>query len=378
MIVFICSSDPTNTTIDATKDNDDHMAWLKTTLYVVIGCTVSVVFFISVIVVAVFRIRMKRNTVRRAYNSSRLRRRNSGTDPVNYQAEDPFLNMAPSANYGNIIVNVNNGIQYVPGAEFSEFTAIMEAPPSYSDVEREIFDAQNIPPPDYSTIDRNPLLVCVNNVNVTPSRNQRHSAASGQQASSNRRGSRDRSAAAVDNRPRTQNAAVQTLTHHSQGGQRPSQPTSGLDSLPRQPTINVQGGQILLTNLAENPDLNSQVIQVSDSETVTSQTPTDRPSSALLQVENGQIMLSNQNINTASSDQSASSDIECNVPTGSDENHENNHRSVSNNIQVCEGQIVLANESSPVVITANSAQNDVNDSPSRRQIEVCQGQIVLK
>lgn len=345
------------------------MAWLKTTLYVVIGCTVSVVFFISVIVVAVFRIRMKRNTVRRAYNSSRLRRRNSGTDPVNYQAEDPFLNMAPSANYGNIIVNVNNGIQYVPGAEFSEFTAIMEAPPSYSDVEREIFDVQNIPPPDYSTIDRNPLRV--NNVNVTPSRNQRHSAASGQQASSNRQGSRD-------NRPRTQNAAVQTLTHRSQGGQRPSQPTSGLDSLPRQPTINVQGGQILLTNLDENPDSNSQGLQVSDSETVTSQTPTDRPSSALLQVENGQIMLSNQNINTASSDQSASTDTECNVPTGSDENHENNHRSVSNNIQVCEGQILLANESSPIVIAANSALNDVNDSPSRRQIEVCEGQIVLK
>ncbi|CAG2185134.1 unnamed protein product [Mytilus edulis] len=337
-----------NTTINATKTQDDHMSWLKTTLYVVIGCTVSVVFFISVIVVAVFRIRMKRNTVRRTYGSERSGRgqRDSGHDPVNYQAEDPFLNMAPSANYGNIIVNVNNGIQYVPGAEFAEFTAIMEAPPSYSDVEQEIFDTQNISPPDYSTIDRNPLRV--NSViNVTPTRNQRPNSG---QTPVNRR---DRSNQPVDSRPRTQNAAVQTLTHRSHG-----RPQSGTDSLPRQPTINVQGGQILLTNISDN----SQPTQVSDNEQVSS----ERPSSALLQVQNGQIMFGNLN----TTDQSASTDIESSVPV--DESQDNNPRT---NIQVCEGQIVLASENTPAVITENPT---VNESPSRRQLDVCEGQIVLK
>ncbi|XP_076114031.1 uncharacterized protein LOC143082295 isoform X1 [Mytilus galloprovincialis] len=342
--------DTANTTINATKTQDDHMSWLKTTLYVVIGCTVSVVFFISVIVVAVFRIRMKRNTVRRTYGSERSGRgqRDSGHDPVNYQAEDPFLNMAPSANYGNIIVNVNNGIQYVPGAEFAEFTAIMEAPPSYSDVEQEIFDTQNISPPDYSTIDRNPLRV--NSViNVTPTRNQRPNSG---QTPVNRR---ERSNQPVDSRPRTQNAAVQTLTHRSHG-----RPQSGTDSLPRQPTINVQGGQILLTNISDN----SQPTQVSDNEQVSS----ERPSSALLQVQNGQIMFGNPNMNIT--DQSASTDIESSVPV--DESQENNPRT---NIQVCEGQIVLASENTPAVITENPT---VNESPSRRQLDVCEGQIVLK
>ncbi|CAG2206119.1 unnamed protein product [Mytilus edulis] len=328
--------DTANTTINATKTQDDHMSWLKTTLYVVIGCTVSVVFFISVIVVAVFRIRMKRNTQCRTYGSERSGRgqRDSGHDPVNYQAEDPFLNMAPSANYGNIIVNVNNGIQYVPGAEFAEFTAIMEAPPSYSDVEQEIFDTQNISPPDYSTIDRNPLRV--NSViNVTPTRNQRPNSG---QTPVNRR---DRSNQPVDSRPRTQNAAVQTLTHRSHG-----RPQSGTDSLPRQPTINVQGGQILLTNISDN----SQPTQVSDNEQVSS----ERPSSALLQVQNGQIMFGNLN----TTDQSASTDIESSVPV--DESQDNNPRT---NIQVCEGQIVLASENTPAVITENPT---VNESPSRR------------
>lgn len=361
--------DSTNTTINATIDKDDHMSWLKTTLYVVIGCTVSVVFFISVIVVAVFRFRMKRNSIQRTYQSARSRRRHSDPLNYNYQADDPFLNMAPSANYGNIIVNVNNGIQYVPGAEFSEFTAIMEAPPSYSDVEREIFDAQNIPPPDYSTIDRNPFRV--NSVNVTPSSRQPRQSSVEQMASSNRRGSRDRSAAVLDSRPRTQNAAVQTLSHRSQGGQRLSRPSSGTDSLPRQPNINVQDGQILLTNHLEN----FRSAQVSDNEILS-----DRASSALLQVQNGQIMLSNPNLNVVCSDQMTNCDIGCNV-IFSDVNHENNPRTATNNIQVCEGQIVLACESSPAVITASPAVNDraaENESPSRRQIDVCEGQIVLK
>ena len=87
-------------------------------------------------------------------------------------------------------------------------------------------------------------------------------------------------------------------------------------------------------------------------------------------------MLSNPNLDAAVTDQPSSMEAQCNVL--SDENQENNPRS---NIQVCEGQIVLASESSPAVMEGSPAQNDwtaINDSPSRRQLDVCEGQIILK
>ena len=409
------------------------MTWLKTTLYVVISCTVSVVFLISVIVVAVFRIRMKRNAVRRNYRSENSQRsqREHDTSPVNYQAADPFLNMAPSANYGNIIVNVNNGIQYVPGAEFSEF-AIMEAPPSYSDVEQEIFETQNIPPPDYSTIDRNPLRV-----NVVPNPSASRPQTAGQ---SNTAGSRQ-NRPSNDPRPRTQNAAVQTLTHRSQ---RPrSQPVT--ESLPRQPNLNVQGGRILLSNssaaqpaqaadgeivvqggqilLSNNPRPASLNTGNLDNEVVTSNS--SRPPSAVLQIQNGQIMLSNPDLHTDELEQQVirltnvehgntdrRNNVEnCQNCTESDpllnssnpqvnvddnnlqgivlqnprssltenvvsniENHlqcgDNNPQS---NIQICEGQIFLADGSSPSVISDGSS-----GTQSRVQLDVCEGQIVFR
>lgn len=69
---------------------------------------------------------------------------------------DPFL--SASSTYGNIIVNVNNGIQYIPRSEISP----IGVPPSYSDVEREINMGRGSPPPLYSTIDRNPAREVIN------------------------------------------------------------------------------------------------------------------------------------------------------------------------------------------------------------------------
>ena len=139
-----------------------QMSWLKTTVYAVIGCTVGTVLLISVIVVIVFRFRMKsfprsaermlRQYHRTVHSQSRQDNNQSGIEM------DPFL--STSSTYGNIIVNVNNGIQYIPRSEFVP----VGVPPSYSDVEREISVSvrRGSPPPVYSTLDRNPPREVIN------------------------------------------------------------------------------------------------------------------------------------------------------------------------------------------------------------------------
>ncbi|XP_062577992.1 uncharacterized protein LOC134239883 [Saccostrea cucullata] len=154
---------PKTEVINATTNqpNDEtQMSWLKTTVYAVIGCTVGTVLLISVIVIIVFRFRMKsslRSTERalRRYHMTV----NSRTQQDNNQNSiemDPFL--SSSATYGNIIVNVNNGVQYIPRSDFSP----IGVPPSYSDVEREMNINRGSPPPTYSTIDRNPPREVIN------------------------------------------------------------------------------------------------------------------------------------------------------------------------------------------------------------------------
>lgn len=140
--------------------DETQMSWLKTTVYAVIGCTVGTVLLISVIVIIVFRFRMKsslRSTeraLRRYHMTVNSRSQQDGNQ--NAIEMDPFL--SSSATYGNIIVNVNNGVQYIPRSEFST----VGVPPSYSDVEREITRERGSPPPVYSTIDRNPPQEVIN------------------------------------------------------------------------------------------------------------------------------------------------------------------------------------------------------------------------
>ncbi|XP_052801630.1 uncharacterized protein LOC128232230 isoform X2 [Mya arenaria] len=166
------STPKTTVSVDAdmTKDDDDEsMMWLKTTVYTVIACTVGIVLLISIVVIAIFRIKMKRAAERRALRHAERRRRQTHrcenhsnqsssrarrNDAVEHE---PFISAPSPTHYGNIIVNVNNGVQYVPSAEFN---TILQAPPPYSEVitENRNDDAigRHSPPPEYSTIDRNP------------------------------------------------------------------------------------------------------------------------------------------------------------------------------------------------------------------------------
>ncbi|BFZ03900.1 hypothetical protein BsWGS_06939 [Bradybaena similaris] len=77
----------------------------------------------------------------------------------------PFLPSA-SHHYGNIIVNVNNGVQYLPGYDYSLFVAV---PPPYSECSGGDLKSQ---PPPYSTIDRSNTRqqTCV----TAPSESQGH------------------------------------------------------------------------------------------------------------------------------------------------------------------------------------------------------------
>lgn len=120
------------------------MIWLRTTVYAVIGSTVGVVLFLSIMVIVVFRVRTRREVAQRALNA--LRRQRQQNEPSHNPVErDIFL---PPA-YGNIIVNINNGVQFVPA---TELTSLMEVPPPYT--ERPSLSHADSPPPPYATFDR--------------------------------------------------------------------------------------------------------------------------------------------------------------------------------------------------------------------------------
>ncbi|XP_052232144.1 uncharacterized protein LOC127845321 isoform X2 [Dreissena polymorpha] len=167
---LVCGDYRKAVTTDAPHSDidDDSMVWLKTTVYTVIGCTVSVVFLISIVVIAIFNIKMKRRAEARALRHVERRRRHihqcdsrhpgagsplQSHDPIEHQ---PFISTPSPPHFRNIIVNVNNGVQYVPMADPS----LVVPPPSYSEVMAEVVvdlhTGRSSPPPEYSTLDRNP------------------------------------------------------------------------------------------------------------------------------------------------------------------------------------------------------------------------------
>ncbi|KAL3842930.1 hypothetical protein ACJMK2_020904 [Sinanodonta woodiana] len=143
--------------------SDQQMTWLKTTVYTVIACTVGVVLFISIVVIAVFRIKMKRLAMRRALGVAerrqRLAQRQSepeGPVVITTSEHEPFLAHCPvtTTNVGNLVAN--NGMQYVP---HNDITSLLQAPPSYSEAVAETnagARGRQSPPPPYSTLDRGP------------------------------------------------------------------------------------------------------------------------------------------------------------------------------------------------------------------------------
>ncbi|KAL8609081.1 hypothetical protein ACOMHN_033674 [Nucella lapillus] len=147
--VYGCLQNSVHTTPRSLSEEDEHFNWLKTTVYTVIGCTVATVILISFIVIVVYRLKMKRLRARRlAHQMQRQRTRNLGADGPSDQ--DPFLAFNTQSHYGNIIVNVNNGVQCVGGSD--NLTGFQrDKPPPYSEV---VNKSSDFPPPPYSTIDR--------------------------------------------------------------------------------------------------------------------------------------------------------------------------------------------------------------------------------
>ena len=78
------------------------------------------------------------------------------------QASDQqqFLLGPPQPHYGNIIVNVNNGVQYIPGYDYA---IMVDVPPPYSEVGTAQAGEGNPPPPAYSTLEHQNMSRAGNN-----------------------------------------------------------------------------------------------------------------------------------------------------------------------------------------------------------------------
>ncbi|XP_005109347.1 uncharacterized protein LOC101857834 [Aplysia californica] len=157
-----CFAKP-STTMQPSED-DNHFSWLKTTVYAVIVSTIGVVILISSIVIMVYRVKMERRRERRISRAlERMHRQGDDTGESmspdggeeGQSDQHPFLSSSQQyPRYGNIIVNVNNGVQYMPGYGCPVF---MDAPPPYSEVgsdEAPDTTPSGTAPPPYSTIDR--------------------------------------------------------------------------------------------------------------------------------------------------------------------------------------------------------------------------------
>ncbi|GFS24676.1 low-density lipoprotein receptor class A [Elysia marginata] len=147
--------------------DDNTYAWLQITVSSFIAVTLGLVFFISFIVIMVFRNRVRRMREQRIARAleqmyqedERLNRHGdhmggSGVPPNSGQGlagdQQQFLLGPPHPHYGNIIVNVNNGVQYIPGYDYA---IVMDVPPPYSEVGTAQSGETNPPPPAYSTLE---------------------------------------------------------------------------------------------------------------------------------------------------------------------------------------------------------------------------------
>ncbi|RUS91138.1 hypothetical protein EGW08_001051 [Elysia chlorotica] len=156
---------PVRPTSTAQPTGDDNTyAWLKITVSSFIAVTLGLVFFISFIVIMVFRNRVRRlreQRIARALEQmyqedERLNRHRdgmggSGDHPTTHgQTSEQQQFLLGHPHYGNIIVNVNNGVQYIPGYDYA---IMMDVPPPYSEVGAAQSGDANPPPPAYSTLE---------------------------------------------------------------------------------------------------------------------------------------------------------------------------------------------------------------------------------
>lgn len=346
---------------------DDQLSWLKTTVYTVIACTVGVVLFISVVVIAVFRIKMKRAAARRASRRAERRNRNLLGDGTrgrrSYRNVDhehePFIS-GPSApaHFGNIIVNVNNGVQYVPNV-------VLQAPPPYSEVLAEDqvdSTGRHSPPPAYTTIDRNPYrfsgagdVVVNEGIQVSHEENR----AECENLSETENLSTNAQNDAVVNNQSTES----TLNRDSE-----SQGIAQSDYL--------ETSSLHLSDEATN-DMEVANTSLGAKENRHGDNKTDstacRPKQ--LQVRHGEIVLDG-----SSSGSSSPETVNRNTQTNpADYNQGQQGALKSAQIQVQDGQIVLAEEASVStnqVTAAASMETELLSTPG--QLDVIEGQIVFK
>lgn len=344
---------------------DDQLSWLKTTVYTVIACTVGVVLFISVVVIAVFRIKMKRAAARRA--SRRAERRNHSNSHGNSnrgdrshrnrgQEQEPFISAPSPTHFGNIIVNVNNGVQYVPNTELN---VLLQAPPSYSEVLAENClesPGRHSPPPAYTTIDRNPHRVSgvvettVNDGTNVPEANRSD----------------------IQNIPENENLPTDV------------QSDTVVDNQSTESTVSQDVAHATSADIAESP-LSDQATDSSETANASYSSAEDRHSDhgseklacrpKQLQVRNGRIVLDG-NSSGSSSPETVNRNTQTN-PADYNVGHQSARKSCQ--LQVHDGQILLANQ-----VPGNTSASDAAvaidaeavSTPS--QLEVVEGQILFK
>lgn len=303
--------------------------------------------------------------------------------------QDPFI-----SSYGNIIVNVNNGVQYVPGVEFTPITS----PPSYSDVERESHARSHSPPPEYSTVDRNPQRPSILPVTSNNNNNSYHSNRNNTDQSqalyaisnSNQNVNNNESFSDLEQNPAVSSVGTQTppaaLQVNACNSEAVILPNTNLilaqgacnNSQTRQPNLNIQGGEILIGG-------DNVVSNFSNLSGFEESTNTGR-SSRLLQVHDGNLFLTNENhgnmspnavelgaTGTADSENISCSERTCLLA----ENSSAQNAELPAHLEVHDGEIVLTNQASGCS-NEPTVSHDQGKETVRRELSVQDGQIIFK
>lgn len=345
--------------------DEDQLSWLKTTVYTVIACTVGVVLFISVVVIAVFRIKMKRAAARRA--SRRAERRNQRGSRGNSShgdrslrnrghEQEPFISAPSPTHFGNIIVNVNNGVQFVPNSEFS---ALIQAPPSYSEVIEETCHespGRHSPPPAYTTIDRNPHRLSSAVETVV---NERTNVANGEHRSD------------IQNIPESDNSPSniqsETVVNNQSAESTVSQELDETD--------NVNIAESPLSDQASSSETGNASLDTAEDRHADHKSGKHACRPKQLQVRHGEIVLDG-----SSSGSSSPETVNRNTQTNpADYINELQSARKSGHLQVHDGQILLTNQmsgNSPSADAAVAMETEAVSTPG--QLEVVDGQILFK
>ena len=273
--------------------------------------------------------------------------------------QEPFISAPSPTRFGNLIVNVNNGVQYVPTTEFS---VLLQAPPSYSEVLAESgleSPGRHSPPPAYTTIDRNP---------------NRLSGAVNSDGDNRTQVSHEENRSDSQNLSESENLAIgaqnDTVLRNQSTESTVNNDVADSDNLSANTT------EVHLTDEAAN-DLEAANTSFSSVEDRHSNHKSEkmgcRPKQ--LQVRNGQIVLDG-----SSSGSSSPETVNRNTQTNPADYNSGHQTAVkAAQLQVQDGQIVLTNMVSGNESAADTGVTMETETPTTPgQLEVKEGQIVFK